>query len=53
MRLLDLLRELRIKTVADITEHKRNEFYTTRNFGKKTLKELEDFLVLNGLKFKK
>lgn len=38
-----------IETVGDLVQYKKNELLMFRNFGNKTISELDDFLHDNGL----
>lgn len=45
------LRLAKIETVRDIVNYKRSDLLKFRNFGKKSLTELDEFLERNGLHF--
>lgn len=51
VRSLNCLRAAEIVTVADIVRHKRSDLTRYRNFGKKSLNEIEEFLESKGLAF--
>ena len=54
VRAMNSLRGSGCETIGDIMDKKRTEFLHIRNFGKKTLKEIEDFLKKEyGLKLNK
>lgn len=49
VRALNCLRQLNVKTVDDLTRVDRSCMMKVRNFGKKTMMEIDDFLKRNGL----
>lgn len=51
-RVQDVLRNEEVYKVEDITKHNRSDFRKYRNFGKKSLHELDDFMEFNRLKYK-
>jgi DNA-directed RNA polymerase alpha subunit len=53
-RTIRLLQSAGIKTLGDIMDHSLNDFLRIRNFGKKSLSEIEDYLKDHyGLELKK
>lgn len=51
VRTLNCLKFADCETVADIVRFQANELLRFRNFGKKSLQEIQDFFDLNGLEF--
>ena len=51
VRTLNCLKSADCETVADIVRFQANELLCFRNFGKKSLQEIQDFFDLNGLEF--
>lgn len=51
IRLTNCLRNNGIMTVGDITEHPLRYYWRMRNFGRRSNKELCDFMAKNGLAF--
>jgi DNA-directed RNA polymerase subunit alpha len=55
VRSANCLKEANIKTIADLVKHTESELLTFRNFGKKSLTEINDLLkIMNlnlGMKF--
>lgn len=53
IRTMNCLKAAEIDTVFDLISFKRNELMKFRNFGKKSLTEIEEYLLSNNLQFKK
>jgi DNA-directed RNA polymerase subunit alpha len=51
VRALNCLKAAEIETVGELVSFTKNEMLKFRNFGKKSLNELEDFMKLHGLEF--
>jgi hypothetical protein len=51
VRALNCLKSAEIKTVSDLIRLKKTDLLKFRNFGRKTLREIEDLLDDNGLTF--
>lgn len=51
VRALNCLRSADIRTVGDLVQHKKTELLKIRCFGKRTLRELDDFLARLGLEW--
>lgn len=53
VRALNCLKAAKINTVGDLTHHKRSDLLKFRNFGKKSLTELDEFLQRHELTWNK
>ena len=51
VRCLNCLKAAEIETLGDLVNHDKNDMLKFRNFGKRTLIELEDLVESKGLKF--
>ena len=51
VRALNCLKAAEIETIGDLVKLHRNELLKFRNFGKKSLTELDELLATHGLKF--
>ncbi len=51
VRALNCLKAAEVDTLGDLVSYNKNDFMKFRNFGKKSLTELEELVVLKGLSF--
>ncbi len=51
VRALNCLKAAEVETLGDLVSYKKNDLMKFRNFGKKSLTELEELVVLKGLSF--
>ena len=51
VRALNCLKAAEVDTLGDLVSHNKNDLMKFRNFGKKSLTELEELVVLKGLSF--
>ena len=51
IRLLNCLKAGNIETLADLISYQKHDLLKIRNFGKRSLTEVEDLLISKGLKF--
>ena len=49
VRILNALRALDVETVGDLVKHQRSDFTDIRNFGRQSLKDLDEFLASHNL----
>jgi DNA-directed RNA polymerase subunit alpha len=51
VRALNCLKAAEVDTLGDLVSYNKNDLMKFRNFGKKSLTELEELVVLKGLSF--
>ena len=51
VRALNCLKAAEVETLGDLVSYNKNDLMKFRNFGKKSLTELEELVVLKGLSF--
>ena len=51
VRALNCLKAAEVETLGDLVSFNKNDLMKFRNFGKKSLTELEELVVLKGLSF--
>ena len=51
VRLYNILKNMGIKSIEDMVKHSVRDFYSQRNFGKKSLKELQELYEYYNLVF--
>ena len=51
VRALNCLKAAEVETLGDLVSYNKNDLMKFRNFGKKSLTELEELVVLKGLRF--
>ncbi len=51
VRALNCLKAAEVDTLGDLVSYNKNDLMKFRNFGKKSLTELEEFVILKGLSF--
>ena len=51
VRALNCLKAAEVETLGDLVKYQKNDLLKFRNFGKKSLTELDDLLEQHGLSF--